>query len=273
MELQNAKQKFENQGIKLAAISYDSQAILKDFAQRHQIEYPLLADPDSKIIRSFQVFNAGASGKEKGMAYPGYFYIDPAGTIREKYFEEKYTDRLTPNSLIGKLFPELAEEVTGSAERPNLRLTLEQSDRTVSPGNRVTLAAKIELPPHVHVYAPGVEGYKPIQLEVQAPSGIELGRVAYPNSKTLYLEAIQEHVPVFEGQFRISQDATVIFSPASDVARALASSTKTITIKGDLKYQACDNRVCYPPASVPVSWTLKVIPLDIRRSPNAIRHK
>ena len=45
MQLQNAKQKFEAQGLKLAAISYDSPAILKDFAERHNIDFPLLADP------------------------------------------------------------------------------------------------------------------------------------------------------------------------------------------------------------------------------------
>ena len=62
MELQNAKQRFEERGLKLAAISYDSQAILNDFAARHNIDFPLLADPDSKIIRSFGVLNAEAKG-------------------------------------------------------------------------------------------------------------------------------------------------------------------------------------------------------------------
>ena len=179
MQLQDAKQRFEKQGIKLAAISYDSSAILRDFAQRHKVEYPLLADPDSQIIRSFNVLNSGATGKEKGMAYPGFFYIDPGGIVREKYFEAKYTDRFTPNNVIGKLFPELTAEVTGNIEAPHLRLALEQSDRNVVPGSRVTLIAEIELPPNVHVYAPGVEGYKPIQLTLQAPSGIELAPVMF----------------------------------------------------------------------------------------------
>ncbi len=76
MQLQNAKQRFEKQEIKLAAISYDSPEILKDFADRHKINFPLLADPDSRIIRSFNVLNEEATGKEKGMAHPGFFYID-----------------------------------------------------------------------------------------------------------------------------------------------------------------------------------------------------
>ena len=273
MQLQNAKQRFEKQGIKLAAISYDSPAILKDFADRHKIEFPLLADPDSRIIRSFHVLNEEARGMNKGMAYPGFFYIDAGGVIREKYFETKYTNRFTPNNVMGKLFPELTEEVRQNVEAPHLRLTLGQSDRTVASGSRVTLGAEIELPPDVHVYSPGVTGYKPIQLVLHPSARIEIEPAIYPSSKTLYLEAIKEQVPVFEGKFRITQDVTVAFTKVRDGFRALVSSEKTISITGELKYQACDKIVCYQPTSVPVKWQLQVLPLDLKRSPEAIRHK
>jgi hypothetical protein len=33
------------------------------------------------------------------------------------------------------------------------------------------------------------------------------------------------------------------------------------------------DRPCYPPASLPVSWTLKLVPLDQDRSPEALRPK
>ena len=51
------------------------------------------------------------------MAHPGFFFIDTGGVIREKYFEAKYTDRFTPNNVIGKLFPELTEEVSQNSKR------------------------------------------------------------------------------------------------------------------------------------------------------------
>jgi AhpC/TSA family/Disulphide bond corrector protein DsbC len=273
VQLQNAKQRFEAQGIKLAAVSYDSPAILKDFADRHKIEFPLLADPDSSLIRSFNVLNAEAKGMNKGMARPGFFYIDPEGVIRDTYFEVKYTDRFTPNNVIGKLFPELAEEVSQNVEAPHLRLTLAQSDRTVAPGSRVTFTAEIELPPGIHVYSPGVTGYKPIQLVLHPSGGIETAAVNYPSSKILYLEAIKEQVPVFEGKFRITEDVTLPFSKTGDGIRAVFSAGKTVSIAGELQYQACDKTICYPPTSVPVKWELKVQPLDLHRSPGNIRHK
>ncbi len=273
MQLQNAKGRFEKQGISLAAISYDSPAILMDFAKRHNIEFPLLADPDSKIIRSFNVLNAEAKGMTKGMAYPGFFYIDESGAIREKYFEAKYTNRFTANNVIGKLFTELTQEVSLTVEAPHLRLTLSQSDRTVVPGSRVTLTAEIELPAEVHVYSPGVKGYKPIQLVLHPSGAIEPAPVAYPSSKILYLEAIKEQVPVFEGKFRITQDVTVTPSKTGDGIRAVFSVGKTVSIAGELQYQACDKTICYTPTSVPVRWEVKVQPLDLHRSPGNIRHR
>jgi len=273
VQLQNAKAKFEHQGIKLAAISYDSQAILKEFARRYKIEFPLLADPESRVIRSFKVLNEEAKGMNKGMAHPGFFYIDQSGVIGERYFEAKYTNRFTANNVIGKLFPELTEEVSQTAEAPHLRLSLLQSDRTVVPGSRLTLMVDVELPPGVHVYSPGVKGCKPMQLVLHPSGGSEPAPPLYPSSKILYLQAIKEQVPVFEGKFRITQDVTIPVSKVGAGIRAVLGAAKTLSISGELQYQACDATICYPPTSVPVRWELKVEPLDLHRSPENIRHK
>jgi len=166
IQLQSAKARFEEQGLKLAGISYDSEAILKFFSDRRKIEFPLLSDPDSSVIRAYDVLNSEATGQNKGMARPGYFFIDTKGVIREKFFEAKYRERLTGNSVLSKLFPELGEEVTANVEAPHLQLTVGQSDRAGVPGNLITLTADVRLPPDVHVYAPGTQGYKPIKLVV-----------------------------------------------------------------------------------------------------------
>lgn len=273
MQLQNAKRRFEEQGVKLAAISYDRPEILKDFADRHKIEFPLLADPDSNIIRTFNVLNELAKGMTKGMAHPGFFYIDGGSVIREKYFDAQYTNRFTANNVFGKLFPELTQEVSQDLQAPHLRLTLKQSDATVVAGSRVTLSAEIELPPDTHVYSPGVTGYRPIQLILHPSREIAIQSVSYPAPKVLYLEAIKEQVPVFEGKFRIQEDVILTFSKVRDGARSLVSSEKTVSIRGELQYQACDKAICYQPTSLPVVWHLKVEPLDRTRSPSAIQHK
>ena len=146
IQLQAAKARFEKQGIKLAGISYDSVDILKYFSDRRKIEFPLLSDPDSKIIRMYQVLNSEAIGPNQGMARPGYFFIDTEGVIREKFFEAKYRERLTGNGVLSKLFPELGEEVSDPVDAPHLQLAVGQSDRVGVPGNLVTLTAEVKLP-------------------------------------------------------------------------------------------------------------------------------
>ena len=231
----------------------------------------MLADPDSKTIDAYGVLNKEATGMQKGFARPGYFFIDPSGVIREKLFEAKYRERLTGNSIISKLFPELGQEVTQTVEAPHLQLALEQSDPTGVPGTRVTLVAEVQLPPDVHVYAPGVQGYKPINLVMDPVPQLDFKPEIYPRSQTLYLPAIKESVPVFEGTFRISQDVKV--NSGAEFWGSLGKDGKVLTIAGKLEYQACDKTVCFVPTSVPVKWELHVLPLDRTRAPADIRHK
>jgi hypothetical protein len=257
--------------VKFAAISYDSEEILKSFADRNKIEYPMLADSGSKIIQDYGVLNVEATGMQKGFARPGYFYVDSTGIIREKFFEAKYRERLTGNSMIAKLFPELGQEVTDTIAAPHFQVVLEQSDRIGFPGTRITLAAEVRLSPDVHVYAPGAQGFKPIKLLIDPMPELELKPMVYPPSKILYLPAIKERVPVFEGTFRITQDVKV--SSTSEFWGSLGKDGKTLLIVGKLDSQACDKTRCYLPTSVAVKWQLLIRPLDRTRAPVDIRHK
>jgi peroxiredoxin len=271
IQLQAAKARFDKEGLKLAGISYDSVDILKFFSGRRNIEFPLLADPNSQVIREYKVLNSEGSGRDLGMARPGYFYIDTEGVIREKFFEAKYRDRLTGNNVLAKIFPELGEEVSDSVEGPHMQLVAGQSDRAAMPGNLVTLTAEITLPPDVHVYAAGAKGYKPIRLEIEPSPELELHPSVYPRSKILFLPAINERVPVFEGKFRIRQDLRV--NSTNDFSNKLPPEGETVTIKGKLEYQACDKKICFMPTSVPIEWHLQVLQLDRQRAPEDIRHK
>jgi Thiol:disulfide interchange protein DsbD, N-terminal len=217
------------------------------------------------------VLNHEATGQFLGMARPGYFFIDPKGIIREKFFEAKYRERLTGNNVIAKLFPELGEEVTDKVEAPHLQLAVEQSDRTAAPGQLITLMAEVQLPPDVHVYAPGVQGYRPIRLVIDPIPDLDFSPAVYPRSKILYLPAIKERVPVFEGKFRIRQDLKV--NSAREFSRSLGTEGKTIKVTGKLEYQACDSKICYLPTTVPLEWQFQAVPLDVQRAPEDIRHK
>ena len=197
------------------------------------------------------MLNTEATGFTKGMAYPGYFYVTPNGRVKEKFFETAYTDRDTANSLILKLFPALVEGNGRQVPAPYIKLTLFQSDEAVAPGSHFTVDAEVALPPDTHVYAPGVKGYKPIQMIMEASPDVKLLPLRYPKAKVLFLPAISESVPVYEGTFRLLQDASSLGQPG---VHKFGNTGKTIIVKGTLLYQACDSKKCYRPQKSDVSW-------------------
>jgi hypothetical protein len=54
-------------------------------------------------------------------------------------------------------------------------------------------------------------------------------------------------------------DVTVSLAPAVRERARVAGAA--LTISGSLRYQACDDKVCYQPVSVPLSWTVGFEPL------------
>jgi Disulphide bond corrector protein DsbC len=169
------------------------------------------------------------------------------------------------------VFPELGEEVINTVQAPHLEIAVQQSDLAGVPGSLVTLIAEVRLPPDTHVYAPGTQGYKPIELVIDPAPNLEFRPTIYPPSQVLFLPAINERVPVFEGTFRIRQDVKI--STAAEFSSALGAQGKELTIVGTVRYQACDSKTCFLPARALVQWQLKVLPLDRQRAPEEIRHK
>ena len=47
----------------------------------------------------------------------------------------------------------------------------------------------------------------------------------------------------------------------------------SITIDASLEYQTCDDVLCYPPDSMPISFELDIVALDKVRAPENVRHQ
>ena len=86
--------------IKVVGISYDSVDVLKAFAEKRKITFPLLSDPDSKTIKAYGLLDAAAKGKQEGIAYPGTMVVGTDGGTRAKLFHEGPFKPHTPGDLI-----------------------------------------------------------------------------------------------------------------------------------------------------------------------------
>lgn len=86
---------FEQRGLRLIALSYDSPETLADFTQEHDIRITLLADEQSRIIDAFGIRNdsykEGSSGY--GVPHPGVVVYDNSGRLIAKFAEHSYRKR------------------------------------------------------------------------------------------------------------------------------------------------------------------------------------
>jgi hypothetical protein len=136
-----------------------------------------------------------------------------------------------------------------AAATPHLRIATSASVAEARRGSIVRLFVDVIPDPKVHVYAPGAKDYLPIALALAPPSGVTVGKLAYPKSQDLYFEPLKEHVPVYQTPFRLEQ--VIRLSPSLNVGQK-------VTVTGVLNYQACDDVICFNPVSAPVRWTVVV---------------
>jgi len=260
------------QGMGLAAVSFDSVAILKHFSDRRKIRFPLLSDAGSALIKTLGILNA--AGKEGtpfyGIPHPVTFVLNTDGTVRHKYFEEDYRERPTLAGILSKELGVNPSAAGSTARAKHVAIATTASTGIVSGGQRILLSVEIGIPKDYHLYAPGVEGYHAVDWQMDGSDLVKPHAVEFPKSRILYLQAIDEKVPVFEGTIRLLRDVTLA---QSKVLGAAAGEGKQVTLSGSLKYQACSDRLCFPPETVPVKWTLQFDPHDVVRVPRELQRK
>jgi len=266
VELQQNLERIRQRGLGLAAISYDSPAVLKDFASRRKIAFPLLSDSDSKIVRAFGILNESVKPgtAQYGIPNPGTYIVDPHGKVVAKYFEDDIRERVSITDILAGQYGERLEASAGAAEGRYLRLSTAASTPVAHPGHRILLSMTVDIRPKVHVYAPGVTNYIPIEWAMEESPALKPRPAHYPKSLSLRLKPIHETVPVYQGHLRIVREIT--FGP-ENALKQLASPSGELVLKGSLSYQACDDRKCYLPETVPLEWRFRFEALDRERVP------
>lgn len=264
-ELQTRATDLAKSGIGLAAVSYDAVPILADFSKRRGITFALLSDPGSAIIKRYGILNTTVSESNQqsyGIPFPGTFMLNAQGVVTSRFFEQAYQERATVGSIMARLGNNIDVRAT-TISSPQIEMTSFATDTTVAPGTQFSLVLDVRPVRGVHVYAPGVTVYRPIALSVEGQPGLITRRAQYPASEDYHFKPLNEHVPVYQRPFRIVQDVLIDPSPQGLAALKDVSS---LTIKGILNYQACDDKLCFTPQSVPLTWTVSLRQLDRERA-------
>jgi DsbC/DsbD-like thiol-disulfide interchange protein len=152
-----------------------------------------------------------------------------------------------------------AQEITG-ARSPSVSL-VPPGVTTIAGGKpgQVQLQFRIGRGFHINSNSPKSEFLIPTSLKLDATTDIVIGRIAYPTGEEKSFPfSPDEKLSVYTGDFTLA----VTVRPLHTVVPG------KYMLRGQLKYQACDNAACYPPKQLPVQFEVKVAKAAATRGRN-----
>lgn len=141
-----------------------------------------------------------------------------------------------------------AADVIVARNTPHLSFIASMSPDTVKPGGRLSLVVNVVPKRRMHVYAPGTK-YRAVAVTLRKHPSLKTSRLSYPKPSMYIFKPLKEQVLVYSSPFKLTMDIGVGTVPPK---------AAPLTITGTLTYQACDDRVCYLPESIPLEWTIPV---------------
>ena len=162
-------------------------------------------------------------------------------------FSRTFTVALTLAVLVVSVSP-LHADVIVARNTPHLSFTAALSPDVVKTGSRLSLVVDVTPKKRMHVYAPGTN-YRAITVTLNRNPSLKPSKAEYPKAEIYIFKPLKEQVLVYSQPFKLRMNVAVGTVPPR-AAR--------LKITGTLSYQACDDRVCYLPESVPLEWNLPV---------------
>jgi peroxiredoxin len=100
---QHRLSEFDARGIRVVGISVDSPEANQRQSQRLGYTFPLLSDPEAKIIRRYDVLHPGAGPKRADIARPAEFLLDSDGIVRWVNLTDNIAVRARPEQVLEAL--------------------------------------------------------------------------------------------------------------------------------------------------------------------------
>jgi peroxiredoxin len=274
---------FRRKGLGVAALTFDSVAVLQNFARKQNLTIPLLSDTGSSVIKAFGLLNGNPdpSAPAFGVPFPGTYIIDERGVVTARYFDDDPAERFTASAILAhELLSDAVSDVVAAnvaanvaardasvrnvIETPQLTLTWSASDSTVTPGSRIALILDIEPKPKMRILAPGAQGFIPLEWQMGASKAWIAFPLPYPAGRSLRLPGVIESLPVYDRRIRLVRDVAV--GQANEIAASLTPD-RNLSVEGSFRFQACDEKECFPPRSLLVRWNLRAAEIAISLRP------
>lgn len=122
----------------------------------------------------------------------------------------------------------------------------------VPAGATTRVALTVTLPKGLHVQsdAPRDPSLIPTVLSLDPPRGITIRHLIYPAPSDFVQEGQPQPLAVFDHEF----------VTGAELAIAPSLPPGNVVIPGRLRYQACDDRVCFAPQTATFEWRMRIVP-------------
>ncbi len=249
VELELSRKLFEDNGVRLAAISYDAQDKLALFSQQQSIGYPLLSDRDSAVIRRFGIANLNmAPGlKAHGVPHPVEYLVSADGTVIRKYFVPNYMHRVTGSSVALREFSAVSKDAsTATLKSGAFRVIVGFASGRAFSGQEVGFFAKFAVQPGWHVYgSPLPPAYTATTLTFDQAHVLRQD-LQMPEAAKLHIPVLGETLPVYSSTFE-ARGTLLLKHPLPQ---------GSVVFKGRLDFQLCSDTICEPPQTLPFELLL-----------------
>jgi thiol:disulfide interchange protein len=134
---------------------------------------------------------------------------------------------------------------------------------TIRAGGPARVALQVSLPEGFHIQSnkPRDPSLIATELAIEAPAGVTVQEIVFPPPTDLKQAGSDQPLAVFPHAFDIGVGLAI--------AETVAAGDVQVPLR--LRYQACDDHVCFPPATARARWTLHVVPTSAATPPASYR--
>ncbi|MBV9768882.1 MAG: redoxin domain-containing protein [Bryobacterales bacterium] len=251
--MEQSRPLLEKSGVRIAAISYDSEETLRHFADKYGIGFPLLSDAGSAVICKFGILNTNiAPGlRAHGVPHPVEYFVTGDGVVIHKYFVPNYQHRITGSGIALREFGVVDEHApVVRLASGAVKIEVGLSSAKAFAGQEISFFTKFEIDPGWHVYgAPLPESYTTTSVTFDDSKVIRQS-FTLPPAKPKEIPVLRERLFVYEGAFEAMGSLLLKFPLDSGIT----------VLSGNVQFQQCSATKCEPPERLPFELSLTLEP-------------
>jgi len=171
----------------------------------------------------------------------------------EKKMKTKLISRTLIVALLGVLIclPSNFQAATAPTPEPNIGVAGYYATDKAQRGKTIRAAVVIDIPAGYHINSSRpLESYLiATQLKIDASNGVRVGPISYPAPKIRTFKFSKKSLSVYETKAKLYFTITV---PADYQGNELR-------LKANVRYQSCNEEVCFPPKSQTIDMGVGVV--------------